>query len=395
MSERPATQTPQEEPRSRAMLDYHDGYLCVMTENNVGARGPNGPFAVAREWYPLHKMSETEAKPFTGRPLTGIDPDQGLYVDDEGQSFQLSNKGTTRPIDSKTIPTATDGHSTGLSEVAQKSSRKSRRKVSTQRERPQLEFPTEGAKARPATRRASADRTEGDASDARLSTTPRAPRQKGSARVNPSTLAQRLTEVRSRIGYIQKRGHNELFGYSYAMAADIAGAVGDALAELGVIVIPHLESITSEPLPAARERIVRVVMDYTLVDSQTGERETIRVAGEGRDPGDKGPYKAMTGALKYALLQTFLIATGDDPENERGEGGESVRTPALATIGPEKARQLGELLTQTGTEVERVLEYFKVGRLEDLTESAHRKALQILNRRRARNAGKEAHHAEG
>jgi hypothetical protein len=36
--------------------------------------------------------------------------------------------------------------------------------------------------------------------------------------------------------------------------------------------------------------------------------------GEGQDAGDKGPYKAMTGAQKYALMKTFMIPTGDDPE---------------------------------------------------------------------------------
>ena len=30
--------------------------------------------------------------------------------------------------------------------------------------------------------------------------------------------------------------------------------------------------------------------------------------------GDKGIYKAITGANKYALLKTFLLETGDDPE---------------------------------------------------------------------------------
>jgi len=382
MPEQPATQPLQEEPGARATLDYHDGYLCVMTESDVSAADLNGPRAVAREWYPIHRMTQAEAGPLMGRLLTAVDPDEGLYVDEEGQKFQLSNRGTTLPIDCKTLS----------AEVAQKKPRKSPRRISGRVDDSQFAFPT-GPKSHSATRPASADRTRGDAPDAR--STARAARQKRSARFNPSTLAQRLAEVRRKIGYIQKRGHNELFGYSYTMAADIAGAVGDALAELGVIVIPHLESIESEPLPAARERIVRVIMDYTLVDSQTGERETIRVAGEGRDPGDKAPYKAMTGALKYALLQTFLIATGDDPENERGGGGGSVGTPAAATIGPEKAGQLGELLAQAGTEVERVLEYFKVSRLEDLTESAHHKALQILSRKRARSAGREAHHAQG
>ncbi len=51
-------------------------------------------------------------------------------------------------------------------------------------------------------------------------------------------LRQKLAEVRRRIGYVQKRGHNERFNYSYVTAADIAGSVGDILAELGVVIIP-------------------------------------------------------------------------------------------------------------------------------------------------------------
>ncbi len=49
------------------------------------------------------------------------------------------------------------------------------------------------------------------------------------------------------IGYVQKRGFNERNNYSYVTAADLAGAVGDILAELGVVIIPRLESISYEP----------------------------------------------------------------------------------------------------------------------------------------------------
>jgi hypothetical protein len=38
--------------------------------------------------------------------------------------------------------------------------------------------------------------------------------------------------------------------------------------------------------------------------------------GAGTDSGDKAPYKAMTGASKYAELLSFLIPTGDDPEKD-------------------------------------------------------------------------------
>src|SRR5262249_16662781 len=136
-----------------------------------------------------------------------------------------------------------------------------------------------------------------------------------SARLN---LRQKLAEVRRRIGYVQKRGHNELSNFSYVTAADIAGAVGDLLAELGVVVIPRLENIAYESAAGRGEaiRMARVVMAYTFTDVDSSEELVAKVAGQGLDPGDKAPYKAMTGALKYALLQSFLLATGDDPEGD-------------------------------------------------------------------------------
>ena len=93
----------------------------------------------------------------------------------------------------------------------------------------------------------------------------------------------------------------------------LAGSVGDILAELGVVVIPQLQSISTQPRRSSSDRIARVVMNYRFVDARSGEELTVRVPGEGADPGDKAPYKAMTGALKYALLQSFLLATATIP----------------------------------------------------------------------------------
>ena len=183
-------------------------------------------------------------------------------------------------------------------------------------------------------------------------------------------LKQKLAEVRRRISYIQKRGHNERFNYSYVTAADIARAVGDALAELEVVVIPRLESISHENISPNQDypdRLTRVVMTYTFMDVNSAEELTVKMPGEGRDPGDKGPYKAMTGALKYALLQSFLIATGDDPEDERADSGQQAagngNRGSDQVISTEQAGQIYELIEQTGTDVAKMLEYFKI--LED------------------------------
>ena len=116
------------------------------------------------------------------------------------------------------------------------------------------------------------------------------------------------------------------------------------------------------------------------------------MAGQGLDSGDKAPYKAMTGALKYALLQSFLLATGDDPEEERinhtsGNGSERL-------ITPEEARQLRLLVEKTETELDRVLSYYKINSLEEMRESSYRRAVELLNRKRAKQTQESNHHAQ-
>jgi hypothetical protein len=213
-------------------------------------------------------------------------------------------------------------------------------------------------------------------------------------------LKQKLAEVRRRISYIQKRGHNERFNYSYVTAADIAGAVGDALAELEVVIIPRLESISHEnisPNQGYPDRLTRVVMTYTFMDVNSAEELTVKMPGEGRDPGDKGPYKAMTGALKYALLQSFLIATGDDPEDERADSGQHAvgngNGGSDPVISPEQAGQIYELIEQTGTDVAKMLEYFKISKIEEMTARVYGRAVQALRRKQVSAANGGAAHA--
>jgi len=202
-------------------------------------------------------------------------------------------------------------------------------------------------------------------------------------------LRQKLAEVRRRIGYVQKRGHNERNNYSYVTAADIAGAVGDLLSELGVVVLPSLESITYEPVRTTNgqvERVAHVVMTYKFTDVDTGEAVTVKVPGEGLDAGDKAPYKAMTGALKYALLQSFLLATGDDPEDERSDA----RLRSERSITADEIRVLKTLIEDTGTDLERVLAYYKLASLEEMTDSIYRRAVEVLNRKLSKRGNQDS-----
>ena len=214
------------------------------------------------------------------------------------------------------------------------------------------------------------------------------------------SLKQKLAEVRRRIGQIEKRGINHEGNYNYVRAADLSGAVGDVLAELGVIMLPHLESISSEPLGdrAGGDHLTRVVIAYTFMDTNNSEELTVKVAGEGVDPGDKSVCKAQTSALKYALLQSFLIATGDDPEEDCGKpAGSNHSNPPNRTaqrITAAQAAEIKQLVERTGTELERMLEYFHVASIEEMNQRCYSRALTTLRKKLDKANEQKAHATE-
>jgi hypothetical protein len=285
----------------------------------------------------VRPADDGEPETLDGRPVRLIDAAEGIYVDEQGTVYQLRDKGVTKPTEFEHLPKAEKTELEGLLDASlegragagQNGGAKPLFRKNRGGRRKQLSL-----QIAPATK-------EPKRSEASPPIKPSGLALNAAAVEEPPglNLRQKLAEVRRRIGYIQKRGHNERFNYSYVTAADIAGSIGDILVELGVVVIPSLENITYESTATRGEttRMARVVMAYTFADVDSGEEIIAKVAGQGLDTGDKAPYKAMTGALKYALLQSFLLATGDDPEEERidkhmtGSGGVRRSMPAKFT----------------------------------------------------------------
>jgi ERF superfamily len=398
----------------KSTLDCRDGHLCILNESELTASSPGGPGSI-REWYAVREATESEVATLVGRPVTPIESEEGLYVDEDGNPYQLEQMGRGKPLAMKITPLGRGADASGSRSAEAESDPTSaagaavpdfsvnQRSMDSSRVRPKALLRKPRKKRQTAPREGSnglRGSVELLAERPAQSADEQAPREKQpeenpQSRSAPLNLRQKLAEVRRRIGYVQKRGHNERFNYSYVTAADIAGSVGDLLAELGVVVIPKLEEISYESAVGRGEaiRMARVVMAYTFADVDSGEEIIAKVAGQGLDPGDKAPYKAMTGALKYALLQSFLLATGDDPEDDRGDG--RYTTPdSDRLINAEEVRDLEKRIEDTGTDLERVLAYYKVASLGELTETAYRRAVEVLNRKLAKCGNQETVHAQ-
>jgi len=132
------------------------------------------------------------------------------------------------------------------------------------------------------------------------------------------SIHSKLSAILKAVGYIEKTGTNASQGYKYVQAAAVADKIRNEFAERGLTMIPENIEVTESGLtPSGKQALITLRITWKISDSESGESVTFQSVGSGSDSTDKAVYKAMTGALKYALLLGFLIPTGDDPENEK------------------------------------------------------------------------------
>jgi hypothetical protein len=132
-----------------------------------------------------------------------------------------------------------------------------------------------------------------------------------------ATLFGKIATVMGEVGRVAKDGYNDFHKYDYVTEAALVEAVRQKLAEKNVALIPSLSSTDERPYTTEKGKqsvVTTANVAFTFVDGDTGAMFRAEWAGQGDDPADKGLYKAYTGALKYFLMKTFLIPTGNDPE---------------------------------------------------------------------------------
>lgn len=193
-------------------------------------------------------------------------------------------------------------------------------------------------------------------------------------------LQQKKNRVRATLksmGVLPKGGNNTFDRYKYFSEAQYKELFTDLFSTNG------LELRSSESgystfegtEKQANGRMVR--MEFELIDTATGWSETSFITGEGIDKGDKAGYKAYTGALKYYLASTFMVATGDDPEKESPEARMNNKKASTAMVNLLKKTYTGENLTK-------LLEANHITRIEDIPEEA---AVRIINKLKEKNNG--------
>jgi ERF superfamily len=196
---------------------------------------------------------------------------------------------------------------------------------------------------------------------------------------------------------VAKTGRNNFHNYAYATEADVVESVRPHMIENGLMLIPHVDTVNQDA-----HGNVHIIVNYRLYHV-SGDFIEFNIASSGNDKnkngvGDKGIYKALTGASKYAILKLFNLATGDDPENDSKQNNNHVNNdddlpplPKLKKNGDDWASVLKVIKTcaDMAQSKEELNEWYRdisnklvIDELKNNNEALYNEALSYLSERK-------------
>ena len=139
------------------------------------------------------------------------------------------------------------------------------------------------------------------------------------------TIYNKLGEVIKEVTAIDKTRKNEQQGFMFRGIEDVMNSLHESFAKHGIIILPreieHIQETFEVTNREGRKTLqfrTRVHMAFKFVSTDDGSEVECDGWGEAADNGDKGYNKTKSIALKYVLMQMFLIPTKDmaDPDKE-------------------------------------------------------------------------------
>ena len=123
-------------------------------------------------------------------------------------------------------------------------------------------------------------------------------------------IHQRLAEVMQKVTYIQKE-RKQGMNYTIVSHDVVTAKVRPALLDAGIVYYPVRCDHTHNGNRAECGMTIR----FVNID-EPSDFFDVQTFGYGVDPQDKGPGKAMSYAVKYALLKALGLETGDDADHD-------------------------------------------------------------------------------
>lgn len=136
-------------------------------------------------------------------------------------------------------------------------------------------------------------------------------------------IFQKMTSILKETKAITKSEKNQQQGFKFRGIDNVMNDLHELFAKNDVFILQEVQDFTVDARPTAKGGTLfytRAKIKFRYMTTDGSFVETVNV-GEAMDSGDKGMNKAMSIALKYSLLQMFLIPTEEpkDPDRDTPE----------------------------------------------------------------------------
>lgn len=139
-----------------------------------------------------------------------------------------------------------------------------------------------------------------------------------------ANIYAKLGQVMKATKAIGKNQKNQQQGFLFRGIDDFMNGLHGLMADAGIVILPsekeHIQESYATKNGGTQFR-TRVHMNFAFVSTEDGSCVTADGWGEAADNGDKGYNKCKSIALKYVLMQMFLVPTADiaDPDRDTPE----------------------------------------------------------------------------
>ncbi len=127
---------------------------------------------------------------------------------------------------------------------------------------------------------------------------------------------------------ISKDRRNSGQGFNFRGIDQFMNAVAPVIARNGLVVLPRVISKRQDERQTAKGGAIfytHLSVEFDFVAVADGSKAVVATEGEAMDSADKSTNKAMSAALKYALMQAFMIPTEDMQDADAHDPEASVR----------------------------------------------------------------------
>ena len=179
-----------------------------------------------------------------------------------------------------------------------------------------------------------------------------------------------LCAAQAEFGKVQKGSTNPAFKSRYADLADVAGVVIPTLSAHGVAVFHYI--VNDSDVTAMRTEFVhaasesRIACDVPLIVNKNDMQ---------------GFKSATTYAKRIGLESLSGVAPEDDDGNAAAKAPPAPRQQAPAKMTADQFKQINELIYRTNSDDAKLLAYFKVAELHDLTAQQADQTIAMLTKK--------------